>query len=189
MRFVPVIPALLAALALAGCSSTYLPQYAYVPKPAQLELTATAEDVPLARTLVSVIGVRRADRTEGIPVSVEIRVRIENLGTSAITFDPGSLALLSGDLVPFPAPTLFVSDPIEVAPSGAATVDARFPFPGDGTTSSVSMDGLQIQWSLVHGGRTIPGSVTLMRRPQPSVGYHGFEPSPWRSTYYWRYCR
>jgi hypothetical protein len=188
VRPVRVIPALLATALAAGCS-TYLPQYAYVPKPAQLELTAKADDTPLARTLVSVIGVRRAVPAEGIPVSVEIRVRVENLGTAPVMFDPASLALLSGDLKTFPAPTLLAADPVELAPGASATVDARFPFPDDGTTSSVSMDGLHVQWSLEHGGRTIPGSVTLTRRPQPTVVYQSIEPSPWRSTYYWRYCR
>ncbi|MCP3905082.1 MAG: hypothetical protein GY715_15770 [Planctomycetes bacterium] len=179
-----------AALLVGGCTSTYLHQFAYVPMPAKLELTARADEMPLVRILVSVIGVRRADRDAGLPVTVEMRVRVENLGTDeTLTFDPTSLTLLSGDLETFSPPVLSTDAPMTVPAHGASTVEALFPVPGDGTTSAVDMDGLNLQWTIRLRDRAIPGSVTLTRRPHPTYVYRPIEPGPWRRTHYWRYCR
>ena len=65
---------------------------------------------------LSVIGVHREDRTEGFPESVEVRMRLENNGPETVRFDPQTLELTNGRLLPFPPPLARPPNPITLAP-------------------------------------------------------------------------
>ena len=102
IRFKSVLVVGAAATCLNGCS-TYDTRYVFDPRPvdvtAAIPGAATAEPV---RTLVSVAGIRRADPASGLPVSVEVRLRLENTSAVPVSFDPASLALFSAGLKQFP---------------------------------------------------------------------------------------
>src|SRR5436305_401584 len=103
---------LVSATLFPACSA-YLDNYHYMPQPAVLEVPATAQNQPPQVTsMVVVVGIRREDKDAHLPLSVEIRLRIDNNGPRTVNFDPRTLELASGNFAPFPAPILDVAQPV-----------------------------------------------------------------------------
>jgi hypothetical protein len=100
----------------------------YFPAPSELELRAQAVPGSQVRALASVLGVARADEKAGRPKQVEVRLRLENLGTVPARLVEQDLSLLSADLVPFEPPRLEPTD-LSVPPGGTLQFDVAFPAP------------------------------------------------------------
>ncbi len=164
-----------------GCA-VYDGWYLYEPRP--LEVTAGVPGEtggePL-RTLITVVGVRRADRGSGLPASVEVRLHLENTRSEPVTFDPGTLALFSADLSRFPDPITVPAERLELAAGETAVVRAYFPFPEN--RRRLDLSGLNVRWTLDVGGRPVTSSASFTRRRELyyprhdfhfGIGYHRF---------------
>src|SRR5258708_2756859 len=101
---------LLGLIFVGGCGP-YVDGYYYLPHPAMAEIRTTAATQPSAKpqppplvAYASIVGIRRENRDLKIPLSVEIRLRLDNHGPQAVQFDPRSLDLTTAELLPFPPP-------------------------------------------------------------------------------------
>lgn len=175
-------------LSLVGCSA-YHGGYEYEPRPVEVRLLH--DESPSAgevRTLVTIIGVRRADDELAQPRSVEARVRVDNASELTVTIDPASLSLTDADVNRFDPPRTEPRSVVAVEPSESATISAWFAFP-DG---SADMAGLHLNWVLmdIHGGQH-PQSATFSRRvyePSRRFGYghqHGYGGGYFGYSRYW----
>jgi len=179
----------LLAAAACGCSPYYAGS-TYEPKPADVDLRAPDRPTANARTLVSVIGLRKKDESAGLPPSVELRIRLENDGATAITFDPSSLELLAANLESFPAAAVAPAGRVQVAPGDAATVTAYFPFPDGKVPGPYDLSGLSLRWQADVDGEMVSANATFHRKrdrryydqgPYYPFGYPG---SWWYGTPY-----
>lgn len=177
-----VLPAL---LALAGCSD-YLADYYYRPRPALVEVPATRpEQPPAVSSLASVIGVHKANANLALPQSVQIRLRLENTGSTPglICLDPASLQLTTGDLVDFARPLLRPEIFTGILQLGQPMVfDAFFPFPPGHDATNTRLDSLQLKWVIQVGDRHIHEVVDFRR----ALDYYYYEPTwdPYWNNYY-----
>jgi hypothetical protein len=152
-----------AALALAaGCHSTY---YAvqFVPATNEVPAIVPARDDAKARSLVSIRGVKRADKKSGAPEQVDIRMRIENLGQVPCTLEQHTLQLLSGDLEPFGAAQVNSSDPPVIAPGATSNFELYFPMPNGKKSDNVSFKSLNLRWTLDFDGQAMTNGATFER--------------------------
>ena len=159
------------ATALGGCS-VYDHRYLYAPRPA--EVLSPPDSGEELRTLVSVVGVRRADQESKLPACIEIRLLFENAGSDQVTVEPDSLVLTSAGLKRFPDPIIRPVDPIEDAPRDGRVVVAYFPFPDDIYPAEFDLSGLNLRWKLKVGDRSVTGSATFTRLPEPYYDRHRF---------------
>lgn len=159
------LPALLLCALALGCQSTYNDDFKFTPYPAEVQ---AREDAPV-RALASVIGVRNENQKQGVPLSVETRLQLENRGDTPVTFDPSTLRLTSGSLSRFDPPLATPPDPVTLDPGGAATVTALFPFPGQ-RFRAADLSGLNLEWTLTRAGdnQRFQQSANFQRRP---IGY------------------
>jgi hypothetical protein len=149
---------LLLFASVAGCSA----DYSYVPQPAVAQVGSTTQpQATPVTTLVSILGVRQADRKEGIPESFEARMRIENNGSEPVVFDPKTLEMENWQLLPFPPPFVRPPGPVTVPPMGAANFTAFFPFPA--LPPNADLDSLEIRWVIRIGSHDVNQSVTFRR--------------------------
>lgn len=178
---VPTVGLLLLASAI-GCSP-YEDDFEYAPRPALVEVRATSpQRPPVVTALVSVIGVRREDRKEAIPQSIEIRVRLEDNGPETVVFDPRTLNLTNGRLMPFPPPIVRPPGAITLAPTQSVTLTAFFPLPHvpgrDG-----DLDSLELHWIVQIGEQKVSQSASF-RRVYPRFYY--YDPYwAYPAPYYW----
>lgn len=168
-------------LPLAGGCSPYFEDYHYVPRPAFVELPpAPPQQTPPASASISIIGVRRADSKEGIPESVQVRMRLDNNGPQPIVFDPQTMELTNGTLLRFPPPLLRPPQPINLAPMESAYLDAYFPFPPGFHHDNTDLNSLELRWLLRIGDRTAGQAVNFRRvvriyyDPYPYWGYPAY---------------
>jgi len=174
-RFCLTVSLLLLA-SVAGCSP-YVDDFQYTPHPAMAEVRSTSpQQAPAVTSLVSVIGVRREDRQEGIPESIEIRMRIENDGSEPAAFDSRTLVMTNGQLVSFPPPIVRPPGPVTAPPMRSVNVTEFFPLPQRGPEGG-DLDSLQLRWLIQIGDQKISQSVNF-RRVYPRFYY--YEP-------YWGY--
>ncbi|MHC4274733.1 MAG: hypothetical protein ACYSUR_13840 [Planctomycetota bacterium] len=172
------------AVMLGGCS-VYNSRYVYEPRPIDIESPRPgADDAQPARTLVTVVGVRREDAEAQLPASVEVRLRVENTSPFPVVFDPGSLALFSAGLERFADPIVRPEAPIALEPAGSAVVEAFFPFPEGRTLGELDLSGLNLRWSLEVGGQAVTSSASFVQLPNAyydryhyriGVGYHRYD--------------
>ncbi|MHC4447723.1 MAG: hypothetical protein ACYSXF_08100 [Planctomycetota bacterium] len=169
----------LALVILGGCASTYDQRYLYEPRLVDVEAPVPGQaDATPVRTLVTVAGVRRADSQADLPASVEIRLRIENAGPAAVSFDPETLALFSADFTQFPAPITRPAERVEIPPGQAATIEVFFPFPDGRYPGDLDLGGLNLRWALLIDGQPVSCSTTFNRRRYLyprfgwGIGYH-----------------
>jgi hypothetical protein len=171
------------ACLLTGCT-TYIGSFQYSPSPAIAEIPAPGAPQPTpppatqpaqpgaasvqppppppaVAVLATVIGVHRADRDLGIPESVEVRLRIDNNGPYNIVFNPQTLELSNGQLVPFGHP--IAPQPVGLDPRQTAKIVAYFPFPAGHNVDDTNMSSLVLQWQLQINGQTEMQSVTFTR--------------------------
>ncbi len=157
---------------LSGCS-VYSSRYTFDPRPVDVELAVPgAPDSEPVRTLVSVVGVRRADAASQLPASVEVRLRVENTSSYPARFDPESLALFSGGLDRFPDPIVRPAEPLDLAPNEIAVVEAYFPFPDDRKPSDLDLGGLNVRFTVQIDGHPVTRSASFTIRPVYYERYH-----------------
>jgi hypothetical protein len=182
------VGAALACLLLGGCS-TYDGRYLYEPKPVVVDVAAPrSDDAAAARTMVTVIGVRRGNDAEAVPRTVELRVRIENSGDHAVRFDPETLRLVSGDLRDFGPPRLHPDAPTDVAPGAPVLVSALFPLPSADDGGPPDMEGLHAAWVVAIDGEDVPVRAAFTRVRPVYYGSYGYDPwwpyGPYCDRYY-----
>lgn len=165
---------LVLAAALVGGCSVYDSRYAFDPGPVDVPAARPgAPDAEPVRTLVTVLGVRRADDRSATPPGVEIRLRVDNISPYQVTVDPATLVLLSAGLERFAEPITLPEEPIDLAPGGSGMIDARFPFPEARTPDDMDLSGLNVRWTLVIDGESVTSSATFVRLPR---GYYDRHP-------------
>jgi hypothetical protein len=169
----------------AGGCSTYIEGYHFVPRPAVALVPATQPNQPPpTAAIVSVVGVRRGNGSDGVPQSVEVRMRIENNGPEMAVFDPKTMELLDGGLLEFPAPILRPPQPMTLAPGQAVVVGAFFPFPPGRSYATTDLEQLQLRWRVQVGGQEVSQAADFRRvirayynpywdEPYPPYGYFG----------------
>ncbi len=155
-------------LAAAGCS-VYDSRYVFGPGPADVAAFRPGAGEPSVQVLVTVPGVRRADKKAGTPACVEVRLRLDNTSSAAATFDPRSLSLFSAGLERFPDPSVHPQQVLELAPGNSELVDACFPFPEGRRPSDMNLEGLNVRWEILFEGQAITSSATFTRQP---TGYY-----------------
>jgi hypothetical protein len=174
-RLFRLIATLFCLMVLNGCSA-YVGDFAYVPHPALAEIPPAPPDKsPPVSAFATVIGIHRADRDLDIPLSVEVRFRLENNGTHTIVFDPQSLQLSTGDLVGFDPPIVTPAHMITLAPSDTAVFDAFFPFPPHRSYDNTDLRSLELRWREQIDGSPVSQSIAF-RRTYP---YHYFYSDPY----------
>jgi hypothetical protein len=162
-RFGCLIGAILALAFLSGCS-TYVEDFDYMPHPALAEIPPVAPDKgPPVSAFATVIGVHRADRDQDIPLSVEVRLRLENNGPHTIVFDPQSMQLTTGDLLDFDPPIARPAHSINLAPGDATAIDAFFPFPPRQNYDNTDLRSLQLRWREQIDGSAVGQAVSFRR--------------------------
>ena len=182
-RLVPMV-SLLVLVSAAGCSP-YLDDFRYAPRPAVAEIRSTSpQQAPAVTAMASVIGVRREDRNEGIPESVEVRLRLENNGAETVVFDVQTLNLTGGQLLPFPPPVVRAPSPITLTPMQSMTLTAFFPLPR--SFHEGDLDSLVLRWIVQVGGQKVSQSVTF-RQVYARVYYYDPYWGPYRGypPYFW----
>jgi hypothetical protein len=170
------------SLAAAGCSA-YDSRYVFGPGPVDVPAARPGSEEGPVQVLVTVPGVRRADKKAGTPACVEVRLRLDNTSPAAATFDPRSLSLFSADLEQFPDPRVTPADSVQLPPGGHALVEACFPFPAGRSPGQMNLDGLNVRWEVAFDGQPVLSSATFVRQPNGyydrypyriGVGYQGY---------------
>jgi len=154
---------LLLALLLPGLSAcTTSPWYPleFAPAPVEVALAANAVPGSQARVLVSVLGVARAHEAQ--PDLVQVRVRLENLGTVAVDASEDDLSLLSADLLPFGKPYV-VPAKLHLEPGQSGSLDASFPFPAGRTADTINWNGLNLRLAVEFAGTRVTTGASFSR--------------------------
>ena len=160
-------------LLLAGCASTYDSNYRFQPRPASIETVHTEGSGPLARTLVSVTGVRRGTSEAG--PAIELRMRVENVSGTDLELDPHSLELVSADVQTF-GPPLIEPPSLIIPAEGVTTFDVLFPIPESAFDQPIDLSSINLRWSLFHDGRVLTHEATFDRTHWRFVRVYG---PPW----------
>ncbi len=152
--------------------------------------TAADETPQTAHLLVSVIGVRRADKKAGEPASVEVRVQVVNTGECPVSLEPGSLELFSGDLERFDTPRVEPAAGLSVAPGETGLVTVLFDLPEGKRPRDVNLDTLSLNWTLRLGDEPVRGTTTFTQRdPYYHHGYyHRYPYGYYRHHFGYRWC-
>lgn len=163
----------LAAVVVGGCS-VYDSRYAFDPGPVDVLASkpGSPESQPV-RTLVTILGVRRADDRSALPPGVDVRLRVDNTSPYPVTLDPAKLVLFSAGLERFADAIVRPAGPIDLAPGDSGMIDASFPYPEAATPEEMDLSGLNVRWTLVIDGESVTSSATFLRLPS---GYYDRHP-------------
>jgi len=144
-----------------GCSP-YYDDFQYSPRPAVVDIrTASGPQATPVTALASVIGVHREDEKDGLPESVEVRLRLENNSSQTVTFDPHSMELTSGQITMFAPPIVRAPSSIALEPMQSTALTAFFPLPprwGDRELNS-----LILRWIVQIGNQKVSQTATFQR--------------------------
>jgi len=162
-----VLPVLLVAacLLLGGCASTYDDRYAFDPHPASIETFDRATDRTIARTLVSIVGVRQRIADQPNTPAIDVRMLIENVSDDELLMPIGSLRLVSADVRPLDPPLTAALSPVVVAPHSTRSIDLRFPFPKSSEYDPQDLSGLNLRWTLERNGVALDHETSFKRVP------------------------
>ena len=162
MKSIGILGGLLLLLA-AGCAP-YVEGYYYAPHPALALIPATQpSQPPTVAAFASVVGIRRQDDQLHLPLSIEVRLRIDNNGSQQLWFDPRSMQLTSGDLIRFGPPLIDAESQLVVDPGQSALITANFPFPGGKSYDDFDLSSLELRWGERVGPQNV-GQVAEFRR-------------------------
>ena len=147
-----------------GCSGPYVSGYTYYPQPATVEVLRREgnQQSPLM-VLVSVLGVHNEDAHQGIPYSVVVRMRFENVAQSKVTFDPASLELVTGTLRSFLRPRVTPAGVMTISPGERKELTAYFPFPQDVAAADMNMQNLRLRWEVTIDSTPVIQTVVFER--------------------------
>jgi len=177
---ITLLASLLGLMLVTGCSP-YINDIYYTPHPAVAEVqVATTQPAQVATppvtTYATIVGVRREDRDQHIPLSVEVRLRLENHGSQAVSFDPHTLDLTNGELVVFPPPIVRPPQAFSILPGQPAIVQANFPLPPGFSYDGAGMATLQLHWDVQIDGHVVQQMAKFHRAHR----YYYYDP-------YWDY--
>ncbi len=158
---------------LAACSTFH--DLRFAPAPQEVLMVDSEVSELSGRALVTVRGVRRADRESGRPAQVEVLMRLENSGAVPFALDAGSLQVSTGDLVTLSAGEIVPQVPEPVAPEGAAEVKASFPLPAGTSFSDLDWSGLNLRFAFRYAERRKVLSASFERVSYNPYGY-GYGP-------------
>lgn len=164
---------LLACAALASCSA-YDTRYRFEPMPVESDVVTADNSAVLARGLVSVVGLRKADEEAGLPASMELRLHAENPGSAPFILEAGAARLYTADLKPFPAPAVDPQGDPEVAGGAAASVTLYFPLPDGSSASDLNLGGLSLRWSVRRGPDSTATNATFTRATPVYPQFEGY---------------
>lgn len=176
--------ALLACSLLTSCTTSHWYDYRFTPAPLETQVATEADPGSQLRVLVSVLGVSRGEK--GGSDRVEIRMRLENLGTVPAALEAQSLSLVATDLESFGAAEVDPAAELSVSPGGNVLVDASFALPAGRKPSQVDFSGLNLRWTTVFGSHRVTTGATF-QRSVPSVIY--VEEPRWQFGVGYRFCR
>ena len=161
-----------ALLLLGACQS---PWYAarFVPSPLEVQLAAEGEPSAQARALLTVVGIRRAEKGE--PARVIVRLRLDNMGASTLALVPEGFDCVTGDLVSLGAPRLDQGPGEAMASGESRTWTASFPMPEGRTPEDLDWRGLNLKWTVAFGERRVTTGVTFDR----AYSYPGYYDPYW----------
>jgi hypothetical protein len=175
-----------ALMALIGGCSEYVDGYRYGPGPVLAGIPATQPgQAPPAAVLVSVIGVRRADEKADLPLSIEVRMRVDDNTAEDVVFEPATLQMTNRDLIEFAPPILTPRNPFHLTPRRSEFVTAYFPLPAGKSYDQVDLESLQLRWLIQVDGRQV-GQVAEFQRTFRYYYYYD-DPNYWDYPYYYPY--
>jgi hypothetical protein len=181
--------ALFALMAASGCSP-YIDGFYYAPHPAVAQIQAsTTQPFQAAESPVTayatIVGIRRYDRERHIPLSVEVRLRLDNRGPQAVWFDPRTLDLTNSELLPFPAPIVRPMQAVSILPGQPFTIKANFPLPSALSDERGGLDTLQLRWVVTIDGHAVPqiANFRRIRRYYYYDPYWDYPPYPYGDPY------
>ncbi|HTW94264.1 MAG TPA: hypothetical protein VMD30_05705 [Tepidisphaeraceae bacterium] len=177
-KICPALGILLLAL-VTGCEQE---TYYYSPNPAIAQIPPTPpQQSPPLTAMATVVGVVDANQKQGIPESVDVRLRLEDTGTDPISFDPRSMDLIDGSLMEFLPPRV-QQTPVTLQPTEAASVDALFPFPPGYSASNTNMSSMELRWQVQIGKGAPIVQVVDFHRIYPT-----YYEQPYPYPYYYPY--
>jgi hypothetical protein len=161
---------LFTAVGLAGGCSVYDSRFIFDPAPADVASSKPGTvDEEHARTLVSVLGVRRPLKESDLPAGVEVRLRVDNTGSYRVQFDSSTMSLFTAGLEQFPDPVRHPADAVDLGPGDSAVIDAFFAFPEGKTSQDMDLSGLSVRWTLLIDEQPVTSSTGFSRLP---TGYY-----------------
>jgi hypothetical protein len=151
-----------------GCSR-YVGEFCYRPRPAVAALNApatgrasTSAVAPGLTGYAIVVGVRRADAVAHLPLSVEVRLRLDNASVRDARFDPRSMEMYSAQLAAFGPPRV-VRREIELPPGQPVIIEAFFPFSENVSLDDLNMQALRLRWIVQVGSAAVPQEAQFRR--------------------------
>lgn len=178
-------------LALVSGCSPFVEGYHYTPNPAVADIRmattqpSAQEQSPLT-AYATIVGIRREDEKRHIPLSVEVRMRLDNHGPQEAAFDPRSLELTDASLVRFPPPIGVPPAPVSIPPEQSFMAEAFFPFPPGLSYDNSGMESLQLHWAVQIAGHIVPqtASFHLVRHYYMYDPYWDYPPGPFFYPYF-----
>lgn len=128
-----------------SCSTSRWYDARYQPAPLEVEVAANAVPGSQVRALVSVLGVARPNAEEGHGTQVELRLRLENLGSIDARIVEDGFSLVSADLVSFEKAVLAPNADRSVPAGETRTIDFSFAAP----ERPLDWSGLNLRFTLV----------------------------------------
>src|SRR5712691_11669585 len=96
-RFLGALGAVAVIASLCACSTDRYYPVRYGPAPVESPVVSQGVPGSQVRALVTVIGIARADKEKKVPAHVELRIRVENLGSVEAKLLSQGLSLVSAD--------------------------------------------------------------------------------------------
>ncbi len=160
MKHFFTVPLAVAAALFTSCATTYH-SARFVPAPLEVPLLAEGDPAGQARALLSVRGIRRASK--GNPAEVEIKFRIENMGSLPLTLEGQQWELVDSDLNAF-GPARFEPEPGAVLEPGAKLTSLVF-FPVDAgkKLDDYSLGGFNLRLAIRMQDRVVSTGVAFER--------------------------
>lgn len=168
----------LVILLMTGGCSEYVEGVRYSPHPAVAEIWPTSgttqpaaeQQAPDAVAMASIVGIHVADSRQGIPLSVQVRLRLENHGPQPVSFDPRRMELMDGDLLNFSPPMVGDAPFMTLNLGQSAVVEAFFPFPAGHSYQQMNLHALQLSWLVRIDGHDMR-QVAQFHRLRPVYDY------------------
>jgi hypothetical protein len=131
--------------------------------------------------------VRKADVAKPEPARVEMRMRIENLGTEALVIEPDSFELVAANLQSFDHAFVTPVPESAVASGAVCDFDLGFPVLPGKSIGDYDLNGLNLKWSVRFGDARIYTGASFMRVPPPVPYYYGDYGfyDPWCCSPHW----
>ena len=157
MKALPRLVLLASLMSLSSCSTSRWYDASFAPAPLETEIRAQADAGSQVRALVTILGIARKTG------EVEVRLRLENLGTSPAVLIVQSLELVSADLEMFGPARIEPHEDRVVASGESLSVDASFPPPANKKIGDVNLRGLNLRWTLEFNGNKVTTGATFQR--------------------------